>query len=162
VAEEELFDSQIERELDSMAIFLTTKASRTALTIDEFVQTRLNSGASKADIEEQLLDDLNNNGRMFSEFRRSIKSTARGSINRVRDAGYYSQFDVDRKYRWSAVLVKTCPDCMDRHGRALEWEEWEAIGLPRTGATVCRENCHCVLIPVEFSELEPIKRGKKK
>ena len=133
MADERLFDDQIERELDAMAIFLTTKARKTALTIDEFVQARLVSGSSRADIQAQLLDDLNNNGRMFSEFRRSVKATARGSINRVRDIGYFSEFDIDRKYRWSAILVKTCPDCMERHGKAMAWEEWEAIGLPRTG-----------------------------
>ena len=162
MADEELFDDYIERELDTMAIFLTTKARKTALTIDEFVQTRLLSGSSRAEIQTQLLDDLNNNGRIFSEFRRSVKSTAKGSINRVRDAGYFSEFGVDKFYRWSAVLVRTCPDCLDRHGTSASWDEWEASGLPRTGATVCRENCHCVLIPNEFSELEPIKRERKK
>lgn len=156
-----MFDEQIDRELNAMAIFLTSKAAKTALTIDEFVQARLALGATKQAIEQQLIDDLNNNGRIFSEFRRSVKATARGSVNRVRDIGYFSEFGVDREYRWSAVLVKTCPDCIDRHGQVKSWDEWEAVGLPRTGSTVCRENCHCVLIPKEYAELEPIKREKK-
>ena len=160
MAAEELYDNQIDRELDVMAVFLTTKARKTALTIDEFIQARLLAGAAIKDIETQLLDDLNNNGRIFGEFRRAVKATARGSINRVRDAGYFSEFEVDRAYRWSAILVRTCPDCLDRHGQVKSWEEWEVEGLPRTGATVCRENCHCVLIPTEYSELEPIRRGK--
>lgn len=162
MADERLFDEQINRELDAMAIFLTTKAKRTALTIDEFVQSRLVTGASRSEIERQLLDDLNNNGRIFSEFRRAVKSTARGSVNRVRDIAYFSEFEVDKSYRWSAVLVKTCPDCLDRHGQVKSWDEWESIGLPRTGATVCRENCHCMLIPEEYSELQPIQRGKRR
>lgn len=161
MADGELFDEQIERELEAMTIFLSTKADRTALTINEFVQTRLISGASPIEIQRQLLDDLNNNGRIFSEFRRSIKATARGSINRIRDVGYFSEFTLDRPYRWSAVLVRTCPDCLARHGQVKLWAEWEAEGLPRTGATICRENCHCVLVPSEYSTLEPIKREKK-
>lgn len=155
-----MFDEQITRELDAMSIYLTTKAQKTALTINEYIQSRLIAGATAQNIEAQLLDDLNNNGRMFGEFRRSIKATARGSINRVRDVGYFSEFELDRAYRWSAVMFRTCPDCLDRHGQVKSWDEWEAEGLPRTGATVCRENCHCVLIPTEFSELEPIKRDK--
>lgn len=162
MASEELYDKQVDRELDAMAIFLTTKARKTAITIDEFVQTRLTLGATPQEIEGALLDDLNNNGRMFSEFRRAVKSTARGSVNRVRDISYFSEFGVDRKYRWSAILVKTCPDCLARHGKSMLWEEWEKVGLPRTGATVCRENCHCVLIPTGFTELEPIKRERKR
>lgn len=160
MADEKLYDEQIKRELDAMSIFLTTKALRTGLTIDEFVHARLISGATIEEIRKQLLDDLNNNGRIFSEFRRAVKATASGSINRVRDAGYFSEFDVITNYRWSAVLVKTCPDCLERHGQVKSWAEWEAEGLPRTGATVCRENCHCVLVPEKFSELQPIKRVK--
>jgi hypothetical protein len=161
VANEELYDEQISREIESMAIHLTTKAMKTALTLDEYVQTRLLAGTSAKVLEKELVDDLINNGRIFSEFRRAVKATARGSVNRVRDVAYFSEFEVDKVYRWSAVLVKTCPDCLERHGQLKSWEEWEAEGLPRTGATVCRENCHCVLIPEEYAVLEPIKREKK-
>ena len=161
MADENLFDKQMDREIEAMAIYLTTKAARTALTLDEFIKSRFLLGSTAKEIEEMLLDDLNNNGRIFSEFRRAIKSTARGSINRVRDIGYFSGEGVDRNYRWSAVLVKTCPDCLERHGQVKTWEDWEKIGLPRTGSTVCRENCHCILVPEQFSALEPIKREKK-
>lgn len=167
MANSDLFDELMRRELSAMAIYLTTKAGKTALTIEEFIQTRLLAGAPAEDIEAQLKDDLLNNGRMFSEFRRTIKSTARGSINRVRDAGYFSEFEIDRKYRWTAVLVKTCSvpgtleGCIQRHGLVKTWDEWEDVGLPRTGATVCRENCHCALIPAEFTALQPITREKR-
>lgn len=162
MADERLFDSQINREAEAIAIFLEAKASRTSITIREFIQARLALGGDINDIKDQLLDDLENNGRIFSDFRRSIKATARGSINRVRDAGYYTEFGVETRYRWSAIMVKTCPDCMDRHGQVKLWEEWEAEGLPRSGVTVCRENCHCVLVPSNFSRLEPIKREPRK
>lgn len=167
MANSDLFDDQFAREIQSMAIYLSTKASKTALTIREFIDTRALAGASFEEIEAQLLDDLLNGGRMFGEFRRAIKSTVRGSVNRVRDIGYTSEFEVDRKYRWTAVLVKTCSvpgtleGCIQRHGLVKTWDEWEGIGLPRTGTTVCRENCHCVLIPSEFTELQPIKREAK-
>lgn len=161
MANEKLFDSQMEREINTLSIFLTTKAARTALTLDEHIQTRLLAGATGDEIRRQLTDDLLNNGRIFSEFRRAVKSTARGSVNRVRDASYFSEFEVDRSYRWSAVLVNTCPDCLDRHNTAKTWEEWEAEGLPRTGQTVCRENCHCVLVPDEYTEIEPIRLERK-
>lgn len=160
VPDEKQFDALYNREVATMRIFLEAKAQRTAITLDEYIKTRLLQGTSKDIIRKELIDDLENNGRIFSEFRRSITSTAKGSVNRVRDSGYFSKFGVTTKYRWSAVLVKTCPDCLERHGRVQTWEEWEAEGLPRTGATVCRENCHCVLIPEQYSELEPINRKK--
>jgi hypothetical protein len=162
VANEELFDAQIEREVDAMAIYLSAKAEKTAITIKEYVQTRVILGASNDDIRKALLDDLQNNGRIFGEFRRAVKSTASGAINRTRDASYFSEFGVDIKYRWSAVLVNTCDDCLSNHNEVKTWEEWEREGLPRTGQTRCRENCHCMLIPEEYTEIEPIRRLKKK
>lgn len=167
MADKDLFDEQFKREIDAMAIYLTTKAAKSSLTIREFIDARFLAGSSAQEIETQLLDDLLNNGRMFSEFRRSIKSTVRGSVNRARDIGYFSELGVERKYRWTAVLVKTCSvpgtlqGCLERHGLVKTWEEWEEFGLPRTGGTVCRENCHCALIPEEFTELQPIKRERR-
>lgn len=162
MADENLYDEQIDRELLVGGIFLAAKAGRTALTISEFIQMRLASGVASSAIQAELLNDLNNGGRMFAELRRSIKATAKGSITRTRDIGYFSELGVDRDYRWSAILVSTCSSCKELHGQVKSWEEWEAGGLPRLRETKCRENCHCVLIPVEFTELQPIKREKRK
>lgn len=155
------FDRLFAKELNAMRLFLSTKVNKTSLTLQEYIQSRLALGTDLEVIRTELIDDLVNNGRMFSEFRRAIKSTATGSVNRVRDNGYFSEFGTETVYRWVAVLVKTCPDCLERHGKVKRWEEWEAEGMPRTGATVCRENCHCVLVPENYSELEPINRRKQ-
>jgi len=154
-----LFNKLMDGELGIMAITLKAEASKAAISIEKFIQTRLISGASPEAIEEQLKDDLVNGGRIFGEFKNVLKSTAIGSTNRTRDVAYYSAFETTVNYRWSAVLVNTCPDCMERHNTLKTWDEWELAGLPRTGATVCREHCHCVLIPEKFVEIDPIKRG---
>ncbi len=56
--------------------------------------------------------------------------------------------DPDPRLFWNAVLSNTCPDCMNRHGHIKLRSEWEAIGLPGQGGTVCRSNCRCTLLPV--------------
>jgi hypothetical protein len=162
--DQEQYDSLVDRELLTLQILLTAKANKTYITIEEYINVRLSQGAGLDVIESELLNDLVNNGRIFGEFRRSIKSTSVGSLNKVRDAAYYSDMGVTETYRWSAVLVNTCPDCLSQHGKVKTWEEWEQseFGLPRSGATVCRENCHCVLVPEKYTEIEPIFRKKKK
>lgn len=161
MAYENLFNELMAREMNILAINLTAEASKTAMSLDKFIQMRLLSGASAEAIEAQLQDDLINGGRIFGEFRNAIKSTAIGSTNRVRDVGYYSEFEATKNYRWSAVFVNTCPDCKDRHNRVKTWDEWEEEGLPRTGATVCMQYCHCVLIPEKFIEIGEIDRSKR-
>lgn len=155
------FDQFSQREIDTMTVYLTAKASRTAISIEEYINTRLMQGASQESIESDLLDDLNNNGRMFAEFRNAVRATSNGVIARSRDNALFSEVGVDEQYRWIAVLINSCPDCIERHGTSLTYAEWESAGLPRTGATVCREYCQCMLLPAKTAILDPIMRNRK-
>ena len=162
--EEQLFDDFMDRELDTLELMLISSAERGAITINEYVQSRIIQGASAAAIRTDLLADLQTGGRIFGEFRNAVRSTVNGSINRVRDDALFAEEGIITKYRWVAILVNTCPDCMDRHGVSKTWEAWESDGLPRTGQTVCKQFCNCMLIPSEVTDLdkvEPIMRAKK-
>lgn len=158
--DKDIVRENLNKELITLDIVLTAKIDRTAITIEEYIQMRLSQGAAMKAIREDLLIDLESGGRIFGEFVNAIKPTFAGSISRFRDVGALAETGIAEKYRWVAVLVNTCPDCLDRHNKAKSWEAWEADGLPRTGATVCKENCKCVLIPAEATELEPVMRGK--
>lgn len=151
-------DEGITRELATLDITLSAKIARTAITIEEYINVRRAQGATLAVIRADLLTDLESGGRVFGEFTNAMKPTFAGSTHRFRDAGALAEMGVSNKYRWVAVLVNTCPDCMDRHNKIKQWAGWEDDGLPRTGATVCKENCKCVLIPAEAAELAPILR----
>lgn len=149
----------IQRELDSLDILLWAKVNRSAISLEEYIKLRAIQGASLEIIREDLLTDLNEGGRIFGEFRRALKPTFTGSVNRFRDVGMKAETGISATWRWVAVLVNTCPDCLERHGQVKKWAEWEEEGLPRSGATVCKENCKCMLLSAEVVELEPIYRG---
>jgi hypothetical protein len=149
----------IERELETLDILLATRVSRTSITLEEYIQMRFIQGATLEAIRADLLKDLEEGGRIFGEFKRALEPTFEGSVSRFRDVGQLAETGIG-DFRWSAVLINTCEDCLERHGQVKSWAEWEAEGLPRTGATRCRDNCKCVLLPAEATELEPVKRGK--
>lgn len=157
---QQIFADFMQRELETMEIFLVAKASRTAITIEEYIQTRLKQGADPAVIEADLIKDLEEGGRIFGEFRNAVQATAKGVINRSRDNAIFADLGIATPYRWVAVLRNTCPDCLERHNQVKTWLEWELEGLPRTGMTVCRDNCQCLLLPAATTETEPIQRGK--
>jgi hypothetical protein len=156
--QEEILKAGTERELDTVDILLSAKVSRTAITLDEYINLRMVQGASLKVIEADLLKDLKEGGRIFGEFVNGLKPTFNGSINRFRDIGQSAEIGLEGKYRWVAVLVNTCPDCLGRHNEVKTWDEWEADGMPRTGATVCKEYCKCVIIPEKIAVREPIYR----
>ena len=146
------------KELATLDITLTAKVARSAITLEEYVQMRQTQGATLEVIRADLLKDLEEGGRIFGEFLNSLKPTFGGATHRFRDVGMLAETGAKQKYRWVAVLVNTCPDCLDRHNKVKLWADWEDEGLPRTGATVCKENCKCVLLPEKITELEPVYR----
>jgi hypothetical protein len=158
-ANKEYANAGINKELDTLEILLAAKVGRTAITLKEYVDFRLAQGTDMGVIRADLMTDLAEGGRIFGEFRNALQPTFAGSLNRFRDVGSLIEIGIEKDYRWIAILVNTCPDCLDRHGRTHTWAEWEKEGLPRTGATVCKENCKCALIPAEATVLEPIYRG---
>jgi hypothetical protein len=159
--DDKILSDEMQNEFIVLEVYIWASIQRTAITLEEYVKARLLQGTSLEIIKQDLMTDLNEGGRIFGEFKNSIKANAHGNIHRIRDDAEFSELGIKGEYRWSAVLINTCPDCLDRHGEVKTWEEWEEEGMPRTGATVCKEHCKCILIPADSSELAPIKRNRK-
>ena len=111
-----------------------------------------NAGVADAAILDILGNDLATNGRIFGEFRNTIK---RGIVSAIMQASRIGQ---DRVYgdsvmmRWVSVgTPRICPDCEIRIGDIKSWAEWESLGLPASGFSVCKEFCYCQLIPEDVS-----------
>ena len=109
-----------------------------------------NAGVTDAAIIDILGNDLAANGRIFGEFRNTIK---RGIVSAIMQA---SRLGADRVYgdsmmfRWVSVgTPKICVDCTPRIGQVKSWAEWEALGFPASGFSVCKEFCYCQLVPEE-------------
>ena len=152
MADEEQNTQNLKEEDENILLWATLGIS---FGIDVFI-TKLereiallrNAGVTEAAIVNILGNDLATNGRIFGEFRNTIK---RGIVSAIMHASRIGQ---DRIYgdsvemQWVSVgSPKICVDCEDRIGEIRTWDEWEAIGLPASGFSVCKEFCYCQLIP---------------
>lgn len=55
-----------------------------------------------------------------------------------------------KKFIWITPNgASACPDCRNRQSVVLTIPEWERIGRPGSGQTVCNTNCFCMLLPAE-------------
>ena len=54
------------------------------------------------------------------------------------------------EWTWYAVGGKVCPDCLARHGNTMQYANWEYVGLPGDGMTMCRDHCKCLLMRNEL------------
>lgn len=135
------------------------KPKHKPMTLEAYIQNRVNRGESKETIKADLLKDLEEGGPIFGEFRNSIRATSNGMMNRLRDTAQWAEDLNIKRYRWIAVLVNTCPDCIERHGEVATMDEWEKQGLPRSGFSACKENCRCILVDADTTVLKSIKKG---
>jgi hypothetical protein len=158
---EDILDVLGGRESEMLMIRLMANVSITSVRLDEYIRISLLQGRTAEEIEKALLEDLNNGGRIFGEFRNSIKATAHGNIRRISDVGQYAFQGMEKAMRWITVQdQKVCPDCMPRHNQSATMEAWEFMGLPRTGWSVCRDNCRCVLVDSQL-DLPVIERKRR-
>jgi hypothetical protein len=152
MADDRFFNLRFRREMKSMEISLSASVQRASASLKEIVAKLRVAGMSDAAIEENLSRDLEEGGRIFGEFRRAVRSTTEGALGKISTDAYLAEFGSEISYTWIAALVNTCVDCLPRHGEVHELDAWEAKGLPRSGWSVCKENCQCVLIPQEIAK----------
>ncbi len=162
--DEKLFNDLEERELKVLEIALFTAAEVTSLRLEEYIQTRLLQGATASVLEKELLTDLKEGGRLFGEFRNAVKATAHGNMRKIADIGTYAYEGISgQMLRWVTVQDnKVCPDCLPRHGNEKTLELWEVEGLPRSGWSVCRNHCRCVLVNTQGQDLPVVIRKRRK
>jgi len=105
---------------------------------------RLNgSGISEQSIIGTLNEDFRVNGRIFGEFKNSIKRGLVGGINQA----FRRTGEVGEKLRWIAVSSNLCSDCASRAGDVDTWDGWMSRGMPGSGWSICKEFCYCQLVP---------------
>lgn len=139
-------------QMNAMEISLSAAVRRTTASLEEIIDRLRLQGLSDSVILETLETDLRDGGRIFGEFRRAVAATTEGTIGSISTDAYLDEFGTDIDFTWIAALVNTCEDCLSRHGDVRGYAEWEKAGLPRTGWSVCRGNCQCVLIPEEIAK----------
>jgi len=117
------------------------------------VRRLLAGGMSERAIVEQLTLEIAARGGASGKYMNAVNSSAQSYIFRVADRAMQDAFearDIQNNMRWVTFFARSCPDCISRHGRVQSYTDWQSEGLPRSGATVCRSHCHCVLVPDDY------------
>lgn len=87
----------------------------------------------------------------------NAKRVARDTVRKAQMAAWDEADgrEWDRKfYMWVSVGSGVCDSCHSLHGQVFALDQWESIGVPGSGATLCGDRCRCTLVPVEATERE--------
>tara|TARA_R100001015_G_C4630520_1_gene192208 strand:- start:1465 stop:1995 length:531 start_codon:yes stop_codon:yes gene_type:complete len=154
--------------LNELEVIITSAlANATAKTILDLEQTILTlraSGATDDAIRQILLNDLSEGGIIFGPYRNAIKNTTGNAVQLMSEVairGKYGDANI-QEFKWVTAGVNVCVDCKPRHGKISTWPEWSAIGLPRSGFSVCKGNCQCQLVPASYTDEEIFLVNRRK
>jgi hypothetical protein len=110
------------------------------------------NGQSSEGILQNIRNQIKPGGRLYSQVEGAIK---RSHSAFVYQSSGYGQESVrqktvtpDTKMKWVINSFNTCPDCLVRNGLVKTYREWLALGMPKSGFSVCGNNCKCDLIPI--------------
>ena len=130
------------------------EANKATLTFQQQVETLRALGMSDESIRRAiLLDFIEDNGMYFGGFRSAIREQVAGGVHQAYQLGVnetYKASGGDGLYRWTTVGdERSCEDCAERAGQEKTLEEWETIGMPKSGFSRCGRRCRCEITPVE-------------
>lgn len=139
-------------------LFKFLKRKKKMPTLEEYVEARLAKGDTNEEIRKDLLNDLNNGGSIFGDFKKSLQPTFEGSVRRFKDTGQLAKTGISATHKLCLTNSKkypACPDCLALEGQIKTTEEWEKLGFKVFGKrkNSCKNNCMYLFIS---AECEPI------
>ena len=145
---EEQFPDEIDAIIDEIVTLMIFDSESFALNIDKYVTQLKSSGIGDETIEEQLTKDMDEGGKIFGLLKNAIKAAVVLGIAQAARFGQYEEFDMDQDFTWITIAGhRICSDCEERAGETLPFSDWELIGLPGSGWSLCGSFCYCVLDP---------------
>jgi len=141
----ELFKLQIERE----TTFLKSQ-------IDEFFLNARISGRTRKDVLKELIRAAGDEKGLTAGFTKKIKRVSIDASRREAQEQAMMQYKGNAKrnelFKWVAVSSKPCPDCIERAGVVLPYSQWQEMGTPGSGRTICMFSCKCQLVPQSLAD----------
>lgn len=116
------------------------------------------SGMTDEAVTKQITRKLADLDKPFGAFVRNLTGAALFSVQRTANAAMVTSIidtpegaNADDKWMWVTVGDnRVCKDCEPRHGMVKTQEEWERLGIPKSGFSICEERCRCVIVPADW------------
>tara|TARA_R100000008_G_C3575763_1_gene165148 strand:- start:571 stop:1746 length:1176 start_codon:yes stop_codon:yes gene_type:complete len=141
---------------------ISSAATKTTMDLSSLINNMKASGMSDSNIKDKLLEDLwmsePRGGRIFGGYRNAIKSSVKNGVGYASNEAAKNKWLKEgvKEFRWVSVGDKSvCIDCEERHGEEGTFDFIAALGLPKSGFSICQSNCRCQIVPKDYKEEKP-------
>lgn len=151
--------------LEQLEIIVIAEMQKVINTLKTDLETRLvtmtAAGMERTAAIAILQTDLTTGGITFGTYKNGMKNLVSNAIRGAANEAMLNEFATTNieLFRWVTVSGDPCPQCLDRQGDLQTLEFWQAAGMPKSGFSICQNNCKCVLIPEGFESPELNKDG---
>jgi hypothetical protein len=149
-------ERQALRRLEVSLMELKKEAAILTADIDIFMANAKIAGFSNKETLAQLVRAAGDKDGIAQGFAKRVKSVTTAAIRRERSSSEIDEFKKvaleDEDWQWITISTKPCPDCEARAGKVMKLHQWEKLGLPGSGRTICGKYCRCKLMPFSISE----------
>ena len=130
---------------------LYIEAERQTLSLRKYIMQQVRAGTDPNELKAVLIRDLNEGGQIFGSFRSQFKATVKNEVSNVNRKVHYAIQRENGMELLSWTLdpgKKHCEDCLSRADMpSRTMKEWQIIGVPEAGVTICGDKCGCRLLP---------------
>lgn len=135
-------------EMKQVGITLQAESDLLADKLQRRIEQMMVSGMGQKEIVAALKKDLLSSGPLFGGFSAAFKRAVNPVVDNVAQGALIAEVPAtEREWEWVTTSVEPCDDCRPRHGLVKPYDEWRKLGLPRSGWSICGDNCKCVLVP---------------
>lgn len=146
----EISDEVFEIHIGLLETEIARRAEIATLDLQGLVNARRAAGMTRDEIAAELLAGDES---VLNQIRKSFGLGVKTNLESISHYTYQTIYDgepilSDAEFNWVLTKEDNCPTCIERAGMgSRSMGEWQAIGVPGAGTTICRMNCGCRLVP---------------
>jgi len=152
----QLNSRQVARRIELFKMQIMKETSYLKSQIDEFFINAKISGRNRKNVLKELIRAAGDNKGLTAGFTKKMKrvsiDAARREAQQRAMMEYRKMAKPGELFKWIAVSSKPCPDCIERAGVVLSWEQWGEMGRPGDGRTICMFSCNCQMMPESIAD----------
>lgn len=145
--------SEVDKQIKSLSIQVSNTVDELALDVSTYIES--SAGLSQKQIISNLSELQKAGGGVFADATKGLTRAITDKTFLISDDIFFGGLKTEAEYNqktdklmWQAMLVNTCPSCLQLHGKVKLRAVWNIKGGPNVRNTLCtiHGSCHCILV----------------